>query len=109
MSKNMIINLLMFVAMALTSISGFVMKEIMHRNSGINLFLGLKRRGWHDIHLWAGIIAVILLAVHIYQHHSMIGAWFSKHIPHRPTRIAVYILLTLLLVATVVPWLFMYV
>ena len=103
----MAVNLLMFIAMSLTSISGFLLKAVLRRSTGFSSFLGLSRHGWREIHIWAGIVAVLLLAVHIYQHSSMIGAWFGKHIPHRPTRIAVYALLTLLLIATVVPWLFM--
>lgn len=107
LSKNMIVNLLMFIALALTSISGYLLKVVIRRSTGINSILGMGRGVWRDIHTWAGIVVVVLLAIHIHQHNSMIGAWFSRHIPHRPTRIAVYVLLSLLLIATVVPWLYM--
>lgn len=107
MTKNIIVDLLMFVAMALTSISGYLLKMVIRRSTGIDSFLGMGRSTWKEIHTWAGIVIVILLGIHIYQHSKMIDAWFNKHIPHRPTRIAIYALLTLLLVATILPWLYM--
>lgn len=107
LTKNMIVNLLMFLAMALTSISGYLIKMVIRRSTGINSVLGMGRGVWRDIHTWAGIVAVVLLAIHIYQHSKMIDAWFVKHIPHRPTRIAVYAVLSLLLMATILPWIYM--
>lgn len=107
MTKNMIVDLLMFVAMALTSISGYLIKCVVRRSTGFDTVLGLGRHGWREVHLWAGIVVVVLLAVHILQHRAMIDAWFCKHIPHRPTRIAVYTVLTLLLTASVLPWITM--
>ena len=107
LSKNMIVNLLMFVAMALTSISGYLIKCVIRRSTGIDSVLGLSRHGWREIHLWAGIVVVVLLAVHILQHRTMIDAWFRKQLPHTPTRIAIYVVLTLLLVASVLPWITM--
>ena len=107
MSKNMVVDLLMFVAMALTSISGYLVKCVVRRSRGIDSFMGLGRHGWREVHLWAGIVVVVLLAVHVYQHRTMIDAWFRKHIPHSPTRIALYVVLILLLAASVLPWLTM--
>jgi len=107
MTKNMVVNLLMFVAMALTSISGYIIKFVIRRGSNIESVLWLGRRMWREIHLWAGIAVVVLLAVHILQHRTMIDAWFRKQLPHTPTRIAVYVVLILLLVAAVLPWMFM--
>lgn len=107
MSKKMIVDLLMFVAIALTSISGYLIKVVIRRSTGINSFLGLGRHGWREVHLWAGIVVVMLLAVHIYQHWGMIDAWFGKHLPHRMARMAVYVVLALLLAATILPWFLM--
>ena len=106
-TKKMIVNLLMFVAMALTSISGYLIKFIIRRSTGIDSFMGLGRHGWREVHLWAGIVVVVLLAVHILQHRTMIDAWFRKQLPHRAARIAVYITLIALLAITIIPWIFM--
>ncbi len=107
MTKNMIVDLLMFVAMALTSISGYLIKVVIRRSTGITSFLGLGRSAWREIHLWAGIVLVALLAVHIYQHRRMIDAWFRKQLPHRSALITVYVVLLILLAATILPWMFM--
>lgn len=107
LSKNMIIDLLMLVSMALTSISGFLIKFVLRRSTGISTVLGMGRHEWREIHLWAGIVLVLLLAVHIYQHWGVVDAWLRKRLPHLPARIAVYLILALLLAITVVPWLFM--
>ncbi|MBO5875265.1 MAG: DUF4405 domain-containing protein [Alistipes sp.] len=107
LSKNMVVNLLMFVAMALTSISGYLIKCVIRRSTGIDSVLGLGRHGWREIHLWAGIVVVVLLAVHIFQHRTIIDAWFRKQLPHRTARIGVYITLIVLLAITIIPWLFM--
>ncbi len=103
----MLVNLLMFVAMALTSVSGYLIKVVIRRSTGIGSVLGLGRNVWREIHLWAGIMLVVLLAVHIYQHFGVIDAWARKVLPHRPTRIVFYLILTLLLAVTVLPWLMM--
>jgi predicted ferric reductase len=107
LSKNMVVNLLMFVAMALTSISGYLIKCVIRRSTGIDSVLGLGRHGWREIHLWAGIVVVVLLAVHIFQHRTIIDAWFRKQLPHRAARIGVYITLIVLLAITIIPWMFM--
>ena len=107
LSKNMVVNLLMFVAMALTSISGYLIKCVIRRSTGIDSVLGLGRHGWREIHLWAGIVVVVLLAVHIFQHRTIIDAWFRKQLPHRAARIGVYITLIILLAITIIPWMFM--
>lgn len=94
----------MLAAMATVSGSGFLIDQVCRR--GVT-FLGMGRRLWTDIHLWSGIVLVVLLVLHIVLHWKMVDGFFRKVIPNRALRYAVYALLLALVLITVVPWAFM--
>ncbi len=102
--KNIVTDLLMFVAMLLTSISGFLIKFIIRRNSDVSHILGMGRSVWRDIHIWAGVVLLVLLVVHIVQHWRMVDACVCKYITNKSARMVLYMLLAIMLSATVLPW-----
>lgn len=112
---NIIIDLAMFLAMAVTSLSGIVIKIIAPlrrtaesewvRQFASSFFSqGFGRRVWADIHLWAGVVVMVLLVAHIALHWQMVDGYFKKHIENNTLRIALYVVLLLLLILSVVPW-----
>ena len=116
LTVNMIIDLAMFIAMAATSISGVVIKLIAPlrrtaesewvRNFASSFFgQGWGRKLWAEIHLWSGVIVLLLLVAHIALHWTMIDGFFKKHIENKTLRFALYMVLLLLLILSVVPWL----
>jgi Na+/alanine symporter len=94
----------MLAAMATVSGSGFLIDQVCRR--GVT-FWGMGRRTWIDIHLWSGIVIVVLLVLHIVLHWKMVDGFFRKVIPNYALRYAVYALLLALVLITVVPWAFM--
>lgn len=113
LQTNIMIDVALFLSMAILSISGWVIKVIMpskggmyHRGSNATLYevLGMERCTWRDIHLWAGILLIALLCLHIALHWKMISAFFEKNISHLPTRYTFYAILLILAIISVVPW-----
>lgn len=107
--KNIVVDLLLFVAMFLVSVSGFLLKFVLHRGSGISVFLGLARKGWRDIHIWASVVLVALLVVHLVQHWRTIDACVSKYLPNRVVRVVLYVVLIAMLAVMVLPWIAMFI
>ena len=111
---NIIIDLVMFLAMAVTSISGIVIKLIAPlrrtaesewvREAAIWFFQVWNRRTWAHIHLWAGVIVMVLLVAHIALHWQTVDGFFKKHIENKSLRTSLYMVLLLLLIISVVPW-----
>ena len=112
---NIIIDLVMFLAMAVTSISGIVIKLIAPlrrtaesewvREAAMWFFQVWNRRTWAHIHLWAGVIVMVLLVAHIALHWQTVDGFFKKHIENKSLRTSLYMVLLLLLIVSVVPWL----
>lgn len=107
--KNIVVDMLLFVAMFLVSVSGFLLKFVLHRGTGISTFLGLARRVWRDIHIWASIVLVVLLVVHLVQHWRTIDACVCKYLPNRVARVVLYVVLIVMLAVMVLPWIAMFV
>lgn len=115
LKTNIIIDLVMFIAMAITSISGIVIKLIAPlrksaeaewvREAASSFFQAWSRRTWAHIHLWAGVIVMVLLVVHIALHWQAVDGFFKKHITNNALRKTLYVVLLLLLIISVVPWL----
>ena len=70
MLLNIVIDFVMLIAMALVSISGFILEIVIPSRHAVKFqgvtpwssqLLGLGRHDWGEIHLWAGIVLVILL------------------------------------------------
>ncbi len=112
---NIIIDLAMFLAMVVTSISGIIIKivaplrRVAHEEwvrEAASWFFGqgLSRRVWADIHLWGGVVVLVLLVLHIALHWDMVDSFFKKHVSSKSLRTALYVVLLLLLILSVVPW-----
>lgn len=96
MPVNIVIDLAMLVAMALVSISGFILEVVIPSRHAVRMhgadlwcshLCGLGRHGWGDVHLWAGVALIVLLAVHILLHLNIVSAFFMKRCPNRTLRI----------------------
>ena len=110
MTVNIVIDVLMLVATSLLSFSGFLLEGILphcHGKGGVlKAFLGMGRHTWADIHLYSGIILVVLLVLHIVLHWSVIDGFFRKTIQNSTLRYLLYLFLLIVLVLGVIPWLF---
>uniref|UniRef100_UPI004055D67F DUF4405 domain-containing protein n=1 Tax=Alistipes sp. TaxID=1872444 RepID=UPI004055D67F len=113
LKTNIIFDFVMFLAMALTSISGVVIKiiaplrRVAHEEWVRNVamwIVGESRRMWGKIHLWAGVLVLVLLVVHIVLHWATIDSFFKKHINRRAWRITLYAVLLILLLFSTIPW-----
>ena len=58
LKTNIIIDVLLLASMAVVSSSGYLLDEVVRR--GVT-FMSMGRRAWRDIHLWSGVIIVVLL------------------------------------------------
>lgn len=113
---NMGIDLLLFLAMVVTSISGVVIKIIAPlrrvaeqewvRRAAAWFFESWNRRTWAAIHLWAGVVVMVLLVLHIALHWKVIDGFCSKYIVNKTLRAAFYALLLVLLLLSVIPWVY---
>lgn len=115
LSTNILVDIALFLNMAILSISGFVIKVMMpsgggmHRRGGFDRaadVLGMSRHTWKDIHLWAGIIVLLLLLLHIALHWKMIDGFFKKNIPNTSMRYTFYVFLLIVSVVSIVPWVY---
>lgn len=110
---NIVVDLAMFLAMALTSISGVVIKiiaplrRVAHEEWVREVafwIVGESRRVWGKIHLWAGVVLLVLLVLHIIFHWATIDGFFRKQIKSNTWRITLYLVLFVLLLLSVLPW-----
>ncbi len=115
LTTNIVVDLAIFLAMVVTSISGVVIRIVAPlrrtaetewvREAAQWFFESWSRRTWAHIHLWAGVVAMALLVVHIALHWQTIDGFFKKHIARKSLRTSLYMVLLLLLIISVVPWL----
>ena len=91
MLLNIVIDFVMLIAMALVSISGFILEIVIPSRHAVKFqgvtpwssqLLGLGRHDWGEIHLWAGIVLVILLTIHILLHINIVSAFVKKKCPN---------------------------
>ena len=116
MPLNIIIDFVMLMAMALVSISGFILEIVIPSRHAVRFqdatpwgshLLGLGRHDWGNIHLWAGVVLVTLLAIHFLLHIKMVSVFVKKKCPNHTLRILLYVLLLMLLMITIMPWLYL--
>ena len=117
MSINIAIDLAMLIAIALVSVSGFILEVVIPPRHAVRFqgadswcshLCGLGRHGWGDVHLWAGVALLILLVAHILLHLNIVSAFFKKKCPNRTLRMVLYVFLLMLLLITIVPWFYMF-
>ena len=113
-SFNIIMDIVMLITMVLVSISGFILKVVIPSRHAVRFqdatpwcahLLGLGRHDWGEIHLWAGIVLVILLTIHFLLHINIVSAFVKKKCPNHILQILLYILFLMLLIMTIMPWL----
>ena len=116
MLLNIVIDFVMLTAMALVSISGFILEIVIPSRHAVKFqgatpwssqLLGLGRHDWGNIHLWAGVVLVTLLAIHFLLHIKMVSVFVKKKCPNHTLRILLYVLLLMLLMITIMPWLYL--
>lgn len=114
---NIAVDLAMLIAIALVSISGFILEVVIPSRHAIRFqgaeswcsqLCGLGRHGWGDVHLWAGVALLILFVVHVLLHLNTVTAFFKKKCPNRTLRMFLYVFLLTLLLITIVPWFFLF-
>ena len=103
MPLNIIIDFVMLMAMALVSISGFILEIVIPSRHAVRF---QDATPWCS-HLWAGVVLVTLLAIHILLHIKMVSAFVTKKCPNHTLRILLYVLLLMLLMMTIMPWLYL--
>ena len=113
-SFNIIMDIVMLITMVLVSISGFILKVVIPSRHAVRFqdatpwcahLFGLGRHDWGEIHLWAGIVLVILLTIHFLLHINIVSAFVKKKCPNHILQILLYILFLMLLIMTIMPWL----
>ena len=116
MPLNIIIDFVMLIAMALVSISGVILEIVIPSRHAVRFqsvtpwgshLFGLGGHDWGNIHLWAGVVLLALLAIHILSHINMVSAFFKKKCQKYILRITLYVLLLILLLITIIPWLYL--
>ena len=116
MLLNIIIDFVMLIAMALVSISGFILEIVIPSRHAVRFqsvtpwgshLFGLGGHDWGNIHLWAGVVLLALLAIHILSHINMVSAFVKKKCPNHILRVLLYIWFLMLLIITIMPWLYL--
>ena len=116
MPLNIIIDFVMLIAMALVSISGVILEIVIPSRHAVRFqsvtpwgshLFGLGGHDWSNIHLWAGVVLLALLAIHILSHINMVSAFVKKKCPNHILRVLLYILFLMLLIITIMPWLYL--
>mgnify|MGYP003467107471 FL=1 len=114
---NIAIDLAMLIVIALVSVSGFILEVVIPSRHAVRMhgadswcshLCGLGRHGWGDVHLWAGVTLLVLLAVHILLHLNIVSAFFKRKCPNRTLRMVLYVFLLMLLLITIMPWFYMF-
>lgn len=74
---NLIINIISFICFLVISFTGIVLWRVLPSGSGFqggrgftedNIFLGLFRHQWNDIHNYIGLLLIILVLLHLALH-----------------------------------------
>ena len=116
MPLNIIIDFVMLIAMALVSISGVILEIVIPSRHAVRFqsvtpwgshLFGLGGHDWGNIHLWAGVVLLALLAIHILSHINMVSAFVKKKCPNHILRVLLYIWFLMLLIITIMPWLYL--
>ena len=116
MLLNIVIDFVMLIAMALVSISGFILEIVIPSRHAVRFqsvtpwgshLFGLGGHDWGNIHLWAGVVLLALLAIHILSHINMVSAFVKKKCPNHILQVLLYILFLMLLIITIMPWLYL--
>ena len=72
--RNYWTDFVMFVLVAITTITGLVLFFILPsgRRSGLQTFLDIAKETWVDVHTWVGLIFIIVAVIHLILHWKWI-------------------------------------
>ena len=118
-SNNILIDAILLVAIVLLSFGSFIMEWFVPCGGGhcggghgighgisrsVNTFCGLDRHTWGSIHMYIGIIFILFILYHIFQHRGMVCGYINKRVASPTTRNLIYVLLVVLFLVAVLPW-----
>ena len=113
LKTNIFIDIAMFLAMFLTSFSGIVLRilaplkhEVGTLGDIAKWFMSLSGKFWMEVHIWSGIVMLVLLVLHLVCHWSTIDGFCKKCVPNKVVRWTIYALLLVHLLIAVIPWIF---
>lgn len=105
---NFIIDVVMFLVMMLLTGTGLLRKYILlsgqqskalYGQKVEQIFLGVTRDGWSDIHLYLGYLLLALLVLHIVLHWSTVKVMYRQLIQNSTTRLVLALVFVLLSLA----------
>jgi uncharacterized iron-regulated membrane protein len=75
---NFILNVVSFLVLLGLSVSGIIIALPHERGPNEAKPLGIGRREWGDIHLWLGIIFIVLMLVHLILHWGWVKCYVKS-------------------------------
>lgn len=108
---NFIIDILMFLALALIAgigfllkYSGMIIRDLSAQGISASItFLGLKGRQWGQIHFWVSILFLLLMLIHIILHWDWIKCVYGNMIKNR---FASFIMALILIIVSITLFIF---
>lgn len=73
---NYIVDFLLLISFLVTGLTAIIASVFLpggFSRAGQQIFLGLTRHAWLDVHGWAGYIVIILVFVHLVLHRTWIA------------------------------------
>lgn len=80
-NKNLIVNIISFIAALISLFSAIIIWQVLPSGQGFmggrgeiedNLFLGLARHNWMDVHTFSSLIFIGLIIIHLILHWQWI-------------------------------------
>ena len=72
---NYFIDLLMLISFIINSITGLILFFFLPtgvRGGGYQVFLGIIKQNWVNLHNWSGLLLVLFVAIHLILHWNWI-------------------------------------
>ncbi len=72
---NYIIDALMAIAFLVSAVTGLIMFFFLPggvRQGGYQEFLGIIKHSWSTVHVWSGIVMILLVIIHVVLHWGWI-------------------------------------
>ena len=72
---NYLIDLLMLISFVINSITGLIIFFFLPtgvKRGSYQVFLGIIKQNWVDVHNWSGLLLILLVAIHLILHWKWI-------------------------------------